>query len=50
MVIIYKEHGLLKSKFMEVATEEEAIEICTGFKWEYTDENGFKWDLTYKIE
>ena len=31
-------------------TEEEAIEICQEYGWEFCDENRFVWDLDYVEE
>ena len=31
--------------FQHCKNEHEAVEICDGFGWEITDENGFCWSL-----
>lgn len=31
--------------FQSCSTEQEAIDLCDGFGWEYIDDNGFRWSL-----
>lgn len=31
--------------FQHCKNEHEAVEICEGFGWEITDDNGFSWSL-----
>lgn len=31
--------------FITDLTEEEAVEICNHYNWEWADENTFVWDL-----
>ena len=31
--------------FQSCETEQEAVEICEEYGWEFTDDNGFTWNL-----
>ena len=45
MFNIYLVANSMRTHFMECATEQEAIEMCESYGWEFRDENGFMWRM-----
>lgn len=46
--LVYKKAATLEKELLAVSTEEEAFQYCEDLNWQFTDENGFIWDLCYK--